>query len=878
MPEYYLINGTRYTLEEVRLAEKLIFKGRTFATRGDPRMTSLVRKLERRGYMSAGEMEAIRVQEQIKIGQEQRRIKKVEELGGVESEFFKQSLPAEDYQERIRRIKPTGVESEFFKQSLSAEQYQERLRRIKIPSKGMEDISQEEFQRRTPQRGTIIDYREKDFGQIYLSPYVKKEQTGTITTRTGRKIPKYEYVYVDPTGKGRQLERSATQQEIKSFQDYERSLSIERGTASVTKPSRTIQFLRRTGVVDLYGSLKTELETSQYEIGEGLGVFASAKIKKIERRTGLDLPLTIQESRERVRARGESLRERGVPEYVVKSGEFISFYQLSLLESIKGKPIKYGVIAGVGAGIGFLGKGIMMGASKLGKITGVTARMGVTGAGVGLTGAYTYDVGARLFQAKGIETKADIFADVTLETASAVGGYKLGVKSFERLSVIGKEYVPVESIVPEQILKGKETFVVSETYGYKGRVGLPKQKFDIKVFREKGVGYHVTPEKFYKSKIIVEKGTSEFEGLYVAPEASIYFAKVGAKGYKLFPSVKELISFDRPAIAKIYPKGFSITKKGELGVGYVTGVKPEIEAVLPVGSEFLKIGTPKYTTFKGKVILLDEFQYMKGLKKDSIKTLSTKEIRSSYGAIEKEALIYPETLSASYRASISYKPSLKSSYRLSKLDSSKLSLKSSYLKPSYKPSYAKSSLKSSVIPDKYYSDASIISSIKDSGRSFKRSYVPSLYRIGRSRIPPSSYYDPRRILTPPKIPRFKKRKTKKRFKEEETYSVLIKRRGKFKSIYTDLTIGEARKRLSKRLLRTLARTGKIIKTGRRKEVFGMDEDFKLQERIFRPYKIRKGKKIFTPEEYIQRTSANLQTIQEKSELKEARRLKKLVGF
>ena len=47
---------------------------------------------------------------------------------------------------------------------------------------------------------------------------------------------------------------------------------------------------------------------------------------------------------------------------------------------------------------------------------------------------------------------------------------------------------------------------------------------------------------------------------------------------------------------------------------------------------------------------------------------------------------------------------------------------------------------------------------------------------------------------------------------------------------------------------------------------------------FREFKVRKGKRVATPNEFIQLTRVNLQSIGEKKQLSEARRLKKMMNF
>jgi hypothetical protein len=141
--------------------------------------------------------------------------------------------------------------------------------------------------------------------------------------------------------------------------------------------------------------------------------------------------------------------------------------------------------------------------------------------------------------------------------------------------------------------------------------------------------YHTTGNKFWGSEIKIIKGSSEFYGLYGAPDASLHFSRVNSGGYKIIPNVKDLFSgFESPGIAKIYSNfdiaevsgplnpGKAGSRKfiGELkpGTSYVTGIKPEIEAVIPieVGNKNLKYaGSNEYFTYKGQRITIDEFRF-----------------------------------------------------------------------------------------------------------------------------------------------------------------------------------------------------------------------------------------------------------------------------
>jgi hypothetical protein len=133
----------------------------------------------------------------------------------------------------------------------------------------------------------------------------------------------------------------------------------------------------------------------------------------------------------------------------------------------------------------------------------------------------------------------------------------------------------------------------------------------------------------------------------------------------------------------------------------------------------------------------------------------------------------------------------------------------------------------------------------------------------------------------PTINYFKEEKTpSKIFQKKETYTVFLRKKGKFKPIAKDLTKSEALKYGTRATLKDIARTFKIRKTGKTKDVYGIEQlnGYKPKEKIFRTYKVRKGKKIPLMDTYIQKTTANLKSRQEKQQLAEARRLKKLINF
>jgi hypothetical protein len=731
---------------------------------------------------------------------------------------------------------------------LSAQQ-QADLQRIANQNKGY-DYGQ----------GTRTDLIEppKNLPPIQTQPYVEKRVVDTFRDKdTGRKIPVTEIVYVDPTGKdlgggaSMQTERKATTEEIKYYNEQTNNLEI-------VPLSRTEKVFQNVGLLKEYKSAT----------GGAVGLYENLNTGFKQSFTDVLLPVDIDKLEKNAQQSTDFLISKGVPKPIAYTGEFIAGAGLGILEDVKYNPLKNIVILGVTAGVGAGVSGVIAGASRISPLVGTLTRTGITGAGVYFAGKEVYSTGAII--SKELKEGDYLTAGKTLGVTSkdlglAVVGYNLGVKGYAKIKTLGRNYDPIENIVLRDVLSGKKTFTESSSYGYKGGSVLDKQKFDLKIFQDKKYGYHVTPDKFWIDAIKVTEGTSEFKGLYVAPDASIYFSKVGG-GYKLFPNLAELTSARNPAIAKIYPTGFDISSfikvkgggykflKSDLGTGYVSGIKPEIESIFPTGSEFVKFGKGSYTKFKGQYILIDNFKVVDNiLKNDLVPSVSGREISSSYGSIGKQALVYPEVFSvSSYGSSnkinvadslIYDVPSSQgsiSSYSGSSVMSDITSpLSSGSYKPSSRSGSSRSFKSSLEIPSSIYSDTSFIS--KPSKSSYKSKYTPS----PRSSILGSFYY--------PKLPSYRNLappvsafKTPKRgIKKVETYSVSIKRRGKFQTIGGDLTFNKALRIGEEKSLGSLGRTIKIKKTGF-KEV-GIDESFAEPDlKKFRSFRIKQGKKEALP--------------------------------
>ena len=147
------------------------------------------------------------------------------------------------------------------------------------------------------------------------------------------------------------------------------------------------------------------------------------------------------------------------------------------------------------------------------------------------------------------------------------------------------------------------------------------------------------------------------------------------------------------------------------------------------------------------------------------------------------------------------------------------------------------------------------------------------------RTPPSIIRIPIRIINPPIKQLIKVELSKKleKIKTIPTFTVFVKRKGEFKPLQTDITYGRALKLGEEETSLTLGRTFKIRKTGK-KEIFAIDELTEPDLRRFRPYKIRRGKTITTPDEFIQRQTFALSSRQEKEEIRKAKQLNKLINL
>lgn len=109
-----------------------------------------------------------------------------------------------------------------------------------------------------------------------------------------------------------------------------------------------------------------------------------------------------------------------------------------------------------------------------------------------------------------------------------------------------------------------------------------------------------------------------------------------------------------------------------------------------------------------------------------------------------------------------------------------------------------------------------------------------------------------------------------------SYTVFVKRGKKFVGVRTGLTRGRALSFGSSQTQRELSRQFKIVESG----VTEMEDiSFTPNQRTFRTFKVRRGQRQqLDPDRFIQNTIANLQTVEEKSLIRQARARKRNTGF
>ena len=242
----------------------------------------------------------------------------------------------------------------------------------------------------------------------------------------------------------------------------------------------------QTCALPIYTGLKTNIVSP---ISSG----TTAIIEKVEKSTGLNLPSTLQEANRNIGQTTEYLKKsKYYPKQLAELGGGVAYYGTGLVENIKQNPLKYAVIYGASAGVGLAVSGTTAGATAISPVLGTGVKVATTGAGLYLGGAYALDVGARVISAESSKAKADILADATLSTASAIGGFKSGQKTFSKVDPFTKIYeikpirkvkTPTFDELSYSIVKGGKEIRLAE-YVIKGEKRPPLLKTTTTQFRK----------------------------------------------------------------------------------------------------------------------------------------------------------------------------------------------------------------------------------------------------------------------------------------------------------------------------------------------------------------------------------------------------------
>ena len=462
-----------------------------------------------------------------------------------------------------------------------------------------------------------------------------------------------------------------------------------------------------------------------------------------------------------------------------------------IIPTSKGELIKTGVSFGIGAGIGAGVKGgsLLLGSiPKAGKYVAPAFKLGAYGGGTYLTGAYALSVAGRVSGEEDYYAKGEILGESGREFGALGLGYGVGAKGTEMLyglyRVRGRAEIPLERITRKEVISGKESFPTApkETHIklFKGTVEkIPE------LTEGKAGGFHVTPEQFWKGKkltgeIIPKAGTSELPGLYVGSEASIYFSGLKGKGYSPFslPTLKSILSGEKPAIAFLKPEGFrevgfkkvspyeiggqqfkfAFKEPARKGFIDIPKMKTEIEGVARIEAGKYGYESGKYyTTIQGVKVPIDVFGFKKG-KID----IGIKEVKGVKGFVSEEYGYLPKKIKLSDIRSSLYSKRFGSYYK----GYSKIA--SSYFRPSSYKTYGTSNIISS-----YLNRPLSISPY--SPKSRERYLKSSLIYTPKSPYSMLPYYPRRPPIKPPlylpkKIGMKQKPKAKRKLTEQERYS------------------------------------------------------------------------------------------------------------
>lgn len=498
------------------------------------------------------------------------------------------------------------------------------------------------------------------------------------------------------------------------------------------------------------------------------------------------------------------------------------------------------------------------------------------------TAVGTYNFGKRIVTGEGYPEIGEALRNDPYYSTGYVGGQVALLKT-PNLIVKGVDYartynlnkIPTNEVVAPEFFKG-QTFPQIK----KGQTaGELLAEFKTQLPGEsKPAGFTASPIPFKKETTAL-KGSSEFPGVYQAPKLSPYFLRVsGEKEFKLF-SLKFTDTL-RPSATRITPNEYKLApgiaastsqiqprKAGQIkrffeqdatkGTAYITFIKTEKEAIIPFDTKLAMTAKRYYFDFEGRRVPIYEYKTA-GIDKTLNKITAYKIYRSSYNnRIRRTGAINP--YSSYLSASKSPISKLSSPYRL----------KSSSFKPLASQSKALKSARSSAYINKIAGKSSSITSRKSSMYTGLPRYSPgnTLYGYNAVRGNSNIYSNKinRRISDRLKSDSIKMNNLTKGF------LTLIKRRGKFISLPGIRTKGEALRFGERAAKNTLGATFKVKAT--KKLVLGKQTSYRPSSNLFRDYRISKGKRVYTPDTFIQKRGKRLSFLGEIEEIQRSRKLK-----
>jgi len=785
-------------------------------------------------------------------------------------------------QEAQAQAKQQAMKDQQLKEVQANQQKQEQLKEI---------ISEREKTQKITVSNPQLSYINY---QIQTQPYIKKE----LTKVEDSNIPQATFIYVDPTGLGPAVTRSATPEEVQLYKNEEKALSLEKGTASVNKIPLFKTELDNIKIT--YGKINTDLK-------EGL-TYPISRIPEIT--TGKTAEQLIDIGVQSNLLGLDLYKSQGTKDF--EKGVITGIYQ-----DIKEQPLKQIVLLGAGAGFGAGFKAISTGLSAIPKVGGIattTFKLGTTGYGV-VEGAKVASATVGVMAMQEDLSKSGSVLGVTLKDTLLLGyGFTKGEKGFD---ILRGEY-RTRGLKELQVPQGEYP-------------QLPTNKqleaFNKNVYKEisdEAIAFHTTPDVFYKGGTITPKsGTSELPGLYASTQVSTPFAKITGSGSNLLKTLEQfkkaiidMFSAEKnPGIAALEPKGFREVKFGYSAIPQFKGQKPsgrffyggkirdvyayfetppkagfmdiqkmktEIEAIARTDAGIYgATGKRFYTEISGVKVPIDAFKYSENKIVEQLakayKDLG-KKVKEQFKPED-----FPSYVEPTLRTSI---PSLSALPITTKVDST---VSSSILSSSLQSSISKSlgsskssSSSSSSSISKAYSDISSSISKSLSSMASSSSVKSVAYPSSGSSSKGSSVLSPS-VVSNITSTRFQYNQPKAQQPKQQrslgqgynVYGKALKSTKSFKINSVPLTKQRALDIGSYYVSQTLARTFKIEKTSQQAqpdyEFVSIPEGYyQSKVQTLREYKIRKGKQVETPESFIQKSIYALSSESEKKQIQNFR--------